>query len=41
MPDRDVHAIYDVMNFQYAKIITCSAFKCANGGGDVEENSQK
>jgi hypothetical protein len=32
MPDRDVYTIYDVMNFQYAKIITCSAFQCANGG---------
>ena len=32
MPDRDVHSICDVMNFQYAKIITCSAFKCTNGG---------
>jgi hypothetical protein len=32
MPDRDVHTIYDVMNFQYAKIIACSAFKCINGG---------
>ena len=32
MPDRDVSTIYDVMNYQYAKIIACSAFNCANGG---------
>jgi hypothetical protein len=31
MPDPDVKTLIDVINFQYAKIITCSAFKCANG----------
>jgi ribosomal protein S27AE len=31
MPDRDVKTLHDVINFQYAKIIACSAFKCANG----------
>jgi 5-methylcytosine-specific restriction endonuclease McrA len=31
MPDRDVKTILDVINFQYAKIITCSAFNCRNG----------
>lgn len=31
MPDRDVKTIKDVINFQYSKIIACSAFKCANG----------
>lgn len=31
MPDRDVKTIIDVINFQYAKIITCSAFKLENG----------
>jgi hypothetical protein len=31
MPDRDVKTIMDVMNFQYAKIIACSAFGYANG----------
>ena len=31
MPDRDVKTIRDVINFQYSKIIACSAFKCANG----------
>ncbi len=31
MPDRDVKTIWDVINFQYAKIIACSAFGCANG----------
>ncbi len=32
MLESDVHTIYDVMNFQYIKIIACSAFKCVNGG---------
>jgi ribosomal protein S27AE len=31
MPDRDVKTICDVINFQYAKIIACSAFRCKNG----------
>ncbi len=31
MPDRDVKTIRDLIFFQYAKIIACSAFKCANG----------
>jgi hypothetical protein len=32
MPDRDVKTLQDLIFFQYAKIIACSAFKCANGG---------
>ncbi len=31
MPDRDVITLRDVINYQYAKIIACSAFGCANG----------
>jgi hypothetical protein len=31
LPDRDVKTIGDVINFQYAKIITRSAYGCANG----------
>ena len=31
MPDRDVKTLLDQINFQYAKIIACSAFGCANG----------
>lgn len=31
MPDRDVKTIRDQIYFQYAKIIACSAFHCANG----------
>lgn len=31
MPDRDVKTVRDQINFQYAKIIACSAFGCANG----------
>lgn len=31
MPDRDVKTILDVINFQYAKIIACSAFGYVNG----------
>lgn len=32
MLDREVHTIYNVMNFQYTKVIACSTFKCINGG---------
>lgn len=31
MPDRDVMTLRDVIHFQYAKIIACSAFSCSNG----------
>jgi ribosomal protein S27AE len=31
MPDRDVKTIRDIINYQYAKIIACSAFRCVNG----------
>ena len=31
MPDRDVRTIQDIMNYQYAKIIACSAFGCVDG----------
>lgn len=31
MPDRDVSTLHDIMNYQYAKIIACSAFGCTNG----------
>ena len=31
MPDRDVSTLFDVMGYQYAKIIACSAFGCTNG----------
>ena len=31
MPHRDVRTINEIMNYQYAKIIACSAFKCING----------
>ena len=31
MPDRDVSTLCDVINYQYAKIIACSAFRCENG----------
>ena len=31
MPDREVKTIRDLIYYQYAKIITCSAFKTANG----------
>jgi len=31
MPDREVKTIRDLIYFQYAKIIACSAFKVANG----------
>jgi len=37
MPDRDVKTIRDVINFQYAKIITRSAFKLNNGGEAKKE----
>ena len=31
MPDRDVDTLRKAIYFQYAKIIACSAFGCANG----------
>ncbi|NLO92125.1 MAG: HNH endonuclease [Elusimicrobia bacterium] len=31
MPDRDVKTVRDQIYFQYAKIIACSAFHCADG----------
>lgn len=31
MPDRDVKSLRDLINYQYSKIIACSAFGCANG----------
>lgn len=31
MPDRDVHTIRDLIYYQYAKIIACSAFSVADG----------
>ncbi len=31
MPDREVRTLNDLMNYQYAKIVACSAFGCANG----------
>jgi 5-methylcytosine-specific restriction endonuclease McrA len=31
MPDRDVKTLRDLINYQYSKIIACSAFKCKNG----------
>ena len=31
MPDRDVSTLNHIMNYQYAKIIACSAFGCTNG----------
>ena len=31
MPDGDVKTLQDVIYFQYAKIIACSAFSCGNG----------
>jgi len=31
MADRDVKTVRDVIHFQYAKIIACSTFRCANG----------
>jgi len=31
MPDRDVSTLNDMMHYQYAKIIACSAFGCIDG----------
>lgn len=31
MPDRDVSTLNEIMNYQYAKIIACSAFGCVDG----------
>ncbi len=31
MPDREVKTIRDIINYQYAKIIACSAFRCVSG----------
>jgi hypothetical protein len=31
MPDREVTTLRDLINYQYAKIVACSAFGCANG----------
>ena len=38
MPDRDVKTIRDQIFYQYAKIITCSVFKCANGAEAKKRN---
>lgn len=38
MPDRDVKTIRDQIFFQYAKIIACSAFGCANGKEAKKKN---
>jgi hypothetical protein len=39
MPDRDVITVYNVMHFQYAKIIACSAFGYANGTEDKKKKN--
>ncbi len=31
MPDSEVKTLRDIINYQYAKIIACSAFRCSNG----------
>jgi len=31
MPDRDVSTLNEIVNYQYAKIIACSAFGCSDG----------
>ena len=31
MPDRDVSTLNEIMHYQYAKIIACSAFGCVDG----------
>jgi hypothetical protein len=38
MPDRDVSTLYQVMHFQYANIIACSAFGHANGTEAKKKN---
>jgi ribosomal protein S27AE len=38
MPDRDVSTLNQVMHFQYAKIIACSAFGYANGTEAKKKN---
>jgi hypothetical protein len=38
MPDGDVSTLYQVMHFQYAKIIACSAFGYANGTEAKKKN---
>lgn len=38
MPDNSVKTIRDQIFFQYAKIIACSAFKCANGKEAKKKN---